>query len=103
MREIGKALDVATILEGSVRREGKRVRVDVQLIDAANDKHLWAQIYDRELTNVFAIQSDLAQEITTALKAKLSPGEQERIEKKPTQNSEAYLFYLQGERNFHPA
>jgi TolB-like protein/Flp pilus assembly protein TadD len=99
-REIGKALNVATILEGSVRREGKRVRVNVQLIDASNDKHLWAQIYDRELTDVFAIQTDLAQEIGLALKATLSAGEQERIERKPTQNSEAYLLYLQAHEIF---
>jgi TolB-like protein/regulator of sirC expression with transglutaminase-like and TPR domain len=99
-REIGKALDVATILEGSVRREGKRVRINVQLIDATNDKHLWAQIYDRELTDVFAIQTDLAQEIASALKATLSAGEQERIERKPTRNSEAYLLYLQAHEIF---
>ena len=95
VREIGKALNVATILEGSVRREGKRVRINVQLIDASNDKHMWAQIYDRELTDVFAIQSELAREIAAALKATLSPDEQERIEKKPTENSEAYLLYLE--------
>ena len=95
LREIGKALNVATILEGSVRREGKRVRINVQLIDASNDRHLWAQVYDRELTDVFAIQSELAQEIASALKATLSPGEQERIERKPTQNGDAYLLYLE--------
>ena len=101
MREIGKALNVATILEGSVRREGKRVRINVQLIDASNDKHLWAQIYDRELTDVFAIQSELAREIAGALKATLSPDEQERIERKPTQNGEAYLLYLQAHEIFN--
>jgi TolB-like protein/Flp pilus assembly protein TadD len=100
VREIGKALDVATILEGSVRREGKRVRINVQLIDASNDKHLWAQFYDRELTDVFAIQSELAREIASALKATLSPDEQERIEKGPTQNGEAYLLYLQAHEIF---
>jgi TolB-like protein/Flp pilus assembly protein TadD len=100
VREIGKALGVATILEGSVRREGSKVRVNVQLIDVSNDKHLWAQIYDRELTDVFAIQTDLAQEIASALKATLSAGEQERIERKPTQNPDAYLFYLQAHEIF---
>jgi len=73
VREIGKALGVATILEGSVRRDGNRVRVNVQLIDSSNNKHFWAQIYDRELT-VFAIQTDLAQEIDSALKATLARG-----------------------------
>ncbi|MEN3370241.1 MAG: hypothetical protein V7609_2384 [Verrucomicrobiota bacterium] len=100
LREIGKTLNVATILEGSVRREGKRVRINVQLIDAANDRHLWAQVYNRELTDVFAIQSELAQEIASALKATLSPGEQERIERKPTQNGDAYLLYLEAHEIF---
>lgn len=95
VREIGKALNVATILEGSVRREGQRVRINVQLIDASNDKHMWAQVYDRELNDVFAIQSELAQKIASALKATLSPDEQDRIKKKPTENSEAYLLYLE--------
>ncbi len=101
IREIGQALNVATILEGSVRREGKRVRINVQLIDASTDKHLWAQFYDRELTDVFAIQSELAREIASALKATLSPDEQERMEKKPTQNGEAYLLYLQAHEIFN--
>jgi len=100
LREIGQALNVATILEGSVRREGKRVRINVQLIDTATDKHMWAQVYDRELTDVFAIQSELAREIASALKATLSPDEQERIEKKPTDNGEAYLLYLQAHEIF---
>ena len=100
IREIGKALNVATVLEGSVRREGKRVRINVQLIDASNDRHLWAQVYDRELTDVFAIQSELAQEIASALKATLSPDEQQRIERKPTQNGEAYLLYLEAHEIF---
>lgn len=101
VREIGKALNVATILEGSVRREGKRVRINVQLIDTATDKHMWAQVYDRELTDVFAIQSELAREIASALKATLSPDEQERIEKKPTDNGDAYLIYLQAHEIFN--
>jgi TolB-like protein/Flp pilus assembly protein TadD len=95
IREIGKTLNVATVLEGSVRREGNRVRINVQLIDATTDQHLWAQVYDRELTDVFAIQSDLAHEIAAALDAKLSRGEQERIENRPTQVGEAYLLYIQ--------
>jgi TolB-like protein/Flp pilus assembly protein TadD len=100
IREIGKALNVATILEGSVRREGNRVRVNVQLIDASNDRHLWAQVYDRELTDVFAIQSELAQKIASALKATLSPSEQAQIERKPTQNGEAYLLYVEAHEIF---
>jgi TolB-like protein/Tfp pilus assembly protein PilF len=95
LREIGKALGVSTILEGSVRRAGNRVRVNVQLIDATTDEHLWANDYDRDLTDVFAIQTDLAEKISEALQAKLSPVEKSRMERKPTENSEAYLAFVQ--------
>ncbi len=95
VREIGKALGVATILEGSVRRIGNRVRVNVQLINADTDEHLWAEDYDRDLTDVFAIQTDLAQKIARELQAKLSPTEKAQIERRPTENSEAYLAFLQ--------
>src|ERR1044072_8719936 len=95
VREIGKTLGVAAILEGSVRREGNRVRVNVQLINATNDEHIWANNYDRDLTDVFAIQTDLAHEIADALQAKLSPSEKAQLEQKPTQNSEAYLAFMQ--------
>ena len=95
VRDIGKALGVSTILEGSVRRAGNRVRVNVQLIDATTDEHLWANDYDRDLTDVFAIQTDLAQKIAGELQAKLSPTEKAQIEKKPTQNGEAYLAFVQ--------
>src|SRR5213595_2421229 len=94
-REIGKALGVATLLEGSVRRVGNRVRVNVQLIDASNDEHVWAEDYDRDLTDVFAIQTDLAQKIASALQAKLSPNEKARLDRRPTQNPDAYLLYVQ--------
>jgi TolB-like protein/Tfp pilus assembly protein PilF len=99
-REVGKALGVSTILEGSVRRSGNRVRVNVQLIDAANDEHIWANNYDRDLNDVFAIQTDLAKEITGALQAKLSPSEKAQIERKPTQNGEAYLAFIQAHNLF---
>src|SRR5437764_3178361 len=85
LREIGKALGVATLLEGSVRRVGNRVRVAVQLINTENDEHLWAEDYDRELTDVFAIQTDLAQKIAGELQAKLSPSEKAQFEHKPTE------------------
>src|SRR5437762_3673624 len=93
-REIGKVLGVATLLEGSVRRVGNRVRVNVQLINANNDEHIWAEDYDRDLTDVFAIQTDLAQKIASALQAKLSPDERERLDRRPTQNPDAYLLFL---------
>ena len=94
-REIGKALGVATLLEGSVRRIGNRVRVNVQLINANNDEHIWAEDYDRDLTDVFAIQTDLAQKIASALQAKLSPNEKARLDNRPTQNPDAYLLFVQ--------
>src|SRR2546429_2160610 len=94
-REIGKALGVATLLEGSVRRAGNRVRVNGQLINANNDEHIWAEDYDRDLTDVFAIQTDLAQKIALALQAKLSPNEKARPDKRPTQNPDAYLLFVQ--------
>src|SRR5262245_13367848 len=85
-REIGKALGVGTLLEGSVRRIGNRVRVSVQLINANDDEHIWAEDYDRDLTDVFAIQTDLAQKIASSLQAKLSPNEKERLDSRPTEN-----------------
>ena len=94
-REIGKALGVATLLEGSVRRIGNRVRVSVQLINANDDEHIWAEDYDRDLTDVFAIQTDLAQKIASSLQAKLSPNEKKRLDRWPTQNSDAYLLFIQ--------
>jgi serine/threonine protein kinase/Flp pilus assembly protein TadD len=96
LRDIGKELDVATILEGSVRRANNEVRIVAQLIDANTDEHLWAQTYDKELTKIFDIQSEIAQQIAAALKAKLAPAEKERIEKKPTENLDAYAYYLKG-------
>src|SRR6266446_2168001 len=97
LREIGKTLGVGNILEGSVRRIGNRVRVNVQLINAENDEHIWAEDYDRELTDVFAIQTDLAQQIVRELRAKLSPTEKAQMEHKPTENGEAYLAFVQAQ------
>ena len=95
LREIGKALGVSNILEGSVRRSGNRVRVNVQLIDANTDEHVWANDYDGDVTDVFAIQSDLAQKIAGELRAKLSPAERSQMTRKPTENGEAYLAFVQ--------
>jgi TolB-like protein/Tfp pilus assembly protein PilF len=101
VREIGKALGVGAILEGSVRRMGNRVRVNVQLINADTDEHMWAEDYDRDLTDVFAIQTDLAQQIVRELQAKLSPMEKAQIERRPTENGEAYLAFMQGHEMFY--
>ena len=103
VREIGKALGVGAILEGSVRRMGNRVRVNVQLINADTDEHMWAEDYDRDLTDVFAIQTDLAQQIVRELQAKLSPMEKAQIERRPTENGEAYLAFMQGHEVFYRA
>jgi serine/threonine protein kinase/Flp pilus assembly protein TadD len=95
-RAIGAALDVDTLLEGSVRRAGDRVRIVAQLIDAATDRHLWAETYDRQLTDIFAIQTDVALQIAAALRAELSLDEQTRIHREPTADLHAYQLYLQG-------
>src|SRR5438270_3917710 len=94
-RDIGKSLGVGTLLEGSVRRIGNRVRVNVQLINANNDEHIWAEDYDRDLTDVFAIQTDLAQKIVYTLQAKLSPNEKARHDRRPTPDPNAYLLFVQ--------
>ena len=98
MRVIGKELGVATVMEGSVQRAGKRVRINVQLIDADTDEHLWAEVYDRELTasNIFEIQSEMAIAIAGALRATLTSDEEQRLALKPTENLEAYEAYLIG-------
>ena len=102
LREIGKLLGVANVLEGSVRREGDRVVVNVQLIDALKDRHLWANRYERTLADSLGLQGELAAEIAETLRVTLSPNEKARIETKPTENADAYLVYLQAnqiERN----
>ncbi len=96
LREIGQELGVANVLEGSVRRAGGKVRVTAQLIEMRTNTHLWAETYDRDLADVFAIQSDIAQQIATALEAKLAPEEKARLDARPTTNSEAYVLYLTG-------
>lgn len=101
LREIGARLGVATLLEGSVRRSGNRVRIVAQLIDGESDEHLWVETYDRELTDIFAIQSDVALHIAAALKAELSPDEKARLAKEPTSDVDAYHLYLQGRHCYY--
>ncbi len=96
LKEIGARLEAAALLEGSVRRVGDRVRIVAQLIDAETDRHLWAETYDRRLTDVFAIQTDVALHIASALQAELSPDEKSRLHKEPTSDLQAYQLYLQG-------
>lgn len=98
LRQIGAELGTATIVEGRVQRAGDRVRINVQLINAETDEHLWAEIYDRELTaeNLFAIQSEVAVSIAEQLEATLTPEEVARLNEIPTQSTRAYDFYLSG-------
>lgn len=93
LREIGRQLGVTHLLEGSVQRSGNKVRVIAQLIDSRNDAHLWGQTYDRDLADVFAIQSEIATSIARELQAKLSPGEQTAIAQAPTNNITAFELY----------
>ena len=94
LRAIGKTLGVANVLEGSVRREGDRVVVNVQLVDAQSARQIWANRYDRTLADSLGLQGELASEIADALRATLSTDEQARVTAKPTQNPDAYVFYL---------
>ena len=93
LREIGQQLGVAHVLEGSVQRAGGKVRVNAQLVDTRTDKHLWAQTYDRDLADVFAIQSEIAKTIADQLQAKLSPSEEKAIERPPTEDIAAFDLY----------
>jgi TolB-like protein len=97
LRTIAQELNVAHVLEGSVRRMGNRVRVTAQLIDARTDAHLWAENYDRDVADVFAIQSEIAQQIAHQLQARLSPTEQARMDAQPTTDLPAYDFYLKAQ------
>jgi TolB-like protein/class 3 adenylate cyclase/Flp pilus assembly protein TadD len=97
LREIGQQLGVANVVEGSVQRSGNRVRVNAKLIDARTDRQLWAQTYDRDLADVFAIQSEIAKAIAEQLQAKLSPGEENAIERPPTGDIAAFDFYTRAQ------
>ena len=99
-RKIGQELGVAHVLEGSVQRAGNRVRVNAQLIDTRNDAHLWAQTYDRDLADVFAIQSEIAKTIADQLQAKLSPAEKSAIERPPTTDVTAFDLYTRAKNLF---
>jgi serine/threonine protein kinase/Tfp pilus assembly protein PilF len=93
LRQIGQQLGVAHVVEGSVQRSGNRVRVNAQLVDARTDRHLWAQTYDRDLADVFAIQSEIARTIADQLQAKLSPREEDAIQRSPTSDISAFDLY----------
>ena len=89
-------MGVSSILEGSVQKIGNNVRITAQLIDAKTDMHLWSEIYDKDISDIFSIQSEVAQNVARELKATLTSEEKEQIEKNQTKNTEAYNLYLQG-------
>lgn len=96
IREIGQELGVGTVLEGSVRRAGSKIRITVQLIDSTTDEHLWSEVYDHELEDVFGIQSEIAQRVAKALKVQIRRAERAGIDRKPTEVPEAFELYLEG-------
>ena len=103
LKTVSQQLGVATVVEGSVQRAGDKVRVNVQLIDARADSHLWAKSYDREIKDVFAVESEVSQEIADSLKAKLSPAEATTVASAPTQDTVAYDLFLKGEFEYRLA
>src|SRR3989440_1539885 len=103
LRTVSQQLGVATVLEGSVQKAGDKVRVNVQLIDAKADSHLWAKTYDRDIKDVFAVESEVAQEIADALQAKLSPAEASTLATAPTKDTAAYDLFLKGESQLRAA
>jgi len=111
IQDVARELQAGTILEGSVRKAGHKVRVTVQLVDAAQDKHEWAESYDRGLEDIFAIQSDISQNVAEVLKIQLFANEKKRIQNIPTRSVDAYTLFLKGlkhlnertERGFHEA
>jgi TolB-like protein len=103
LKTVANELGVATVLEGSVQRAGDKVRVNVQLLDARIDTHLWAKSYDRDLKDIFAVESEVAQQIADALRAKLSPSQSDALAAAPTGDTEAYDLFLKGEYEEHQA
>jgi TolB-like protein/Flp pilus assembly protein TadD len=101
IKEIGNDLGVSSILEGSIQKEGNEVRIVAQLVDVNTGKYLWAGTYDKEMTKIFAIQSDVSRQIANALKTKLTPDEASKIDKQPTDNITAYQYYLKGREYYY--
>nr|MBA3519694.1 tetratricopeptide repeat protein [Hyphomicrobiales bacterium] len=101
VQEVSRRFNVSNVVEGSVRKAGQRVRINAQLIDGKDGTHLWADRYDRDLTDIFAIQDEITQTIVGQLKVRLLPQEKTAIEAAPTRNLEAYNFYLQGRHFYH--
>jgi adenylate cyclase len=96
VKEIGSELEVGSVLEGSFRKAGNRIRVTTQLINVSDDEHLWVQNYDRTLDDIFEVQSDVAKQVAEALRVRILSSEKERVERKPTESTAAYTLYLRG-------
>jgi len=94
--EVGRELKTGTVIEGSVRKAANKVRISVQMVDASTEGHLWAQNYDRQMDDIFAIQSEIAEKVADALKVKIIDSARRRLERRPTENTEAYMLYLKG-------
>ena len=94
--DVGKELNVGSLIEGSVRKAGNRVRITAQLIDTSTEGHLWAENYDKNLDDIFAVQSEIAEKVVGELKTQLLDSEKRTLEKKPTENTEAYTCFLRG-------
>jgi adenylate cyclase len=103
LARIARELGVAYIVEGSVRKSGNRVRINAELIEGATDGHLWAERFDRDLTDIFAVQDEIAKAVVSQLKVRLLPEEKKAIEQAPTENVEAYTHYLRGREYYHIA
>jgi TolB-like protein/Tfp pilus assembly protein PilF len=101
IQQISEELGAGTILEGSVRTYGNKIRITGQLIDANNDIHIWSETFDRELENIFDIQTDIAERIAAALQTQLTPLEKQQIEIRPTDNLDAYTYYLKGKHHYY--
>ncbi len=101
IRDVFRELNSGTVLEGSVRKAGERVRITVQMIDAQKDRHLWAESYDRDLKDIFEVQSEIARLVVDALKVKILPSATDKIRQKPTDDKDAYMLYLQGKYYWH--
>jgi TolB-like protein/Tfp pilus assembly protein PilF len=99
--EIGKELKAGALVEGSVRKAGNKIRVTAQLVNANTEGHLWSSRYDRNLEDIFAVQTDIAEQVADALKVQLLPNERKAIEKKPTDSANAYILYLKGRQHWN--
>src|SRR5439155_7650986 len=101
VKEIGGELEAGSVLEGSFRKAGNKIRVTAQLIDVRDDRHVWTHSYDRNLDDVFGVQTDIAKQVSDALRVKILAPEIDRIDRRPTESGTAYAFYLRGRHHLN--